>query len=295
MKQQEKDKFLRYCMMKQYPRQSILFEYFLTSLFHQIEQNHKTQMTEQSFGLPSISSLHLFMYVVLMNHFETKKECSRSILTYFPQWFIDVKSGLNYYARWLLSLDLAQAPLLSFVRTNDGWCRRIKPLTADDDLSIRLSFGLPQNCDWNKDELIELMFSQDEIAEIKNDFDLSIKSLLQKTENWPIEFWRNKRAFSVLGFCPFLTLPSDLFERILRDSHYLGRDLNCHHDIFVVMDKVLQNADFINLPPQSLMVNSLECDDFIKKIMLSMQQDNALIFDNMKTNMSIYWKKLTRN
>ena len=68
MKQQEKDKFLRYCMMKQYPRQSILFEYFLTSLFHQIEQNHKTQMTEQSFGLPSISSLHLFMYVVLMVH-----------------------------------------------------------------------------------------------------------------------------------------------------------------------------------------------------------------------------------
>ena len=291
MKQEEKEKFLGYCRTHRYPRQAILFEYFLTSLFSQIEQKHKTQMTEQSICLPFISLLHLFMYVVLMNHFEIKKECSRSILTYFPQWFIDVKSGLNYYARWLLSLDLAQAPLLSFVRTNEGLCHRTKPLTTDEDLAIRLSFGIPQNVDWNKDELIELMFSQDEIAEIKNDFDLSIKSLLQKTENWPIEFWRNKRAFSVLGFCPFLTLPSNLFERILCDSHYLRCDLDCHHDMFVVMDKVLQNADFINLPPQSLMVNSLECDDFIKKTILSMLQDNARIFDNMKINMLIYEQK----
>lgn len=291
MKQKEKEKFLGYCKTHRYPRQAILFEYFLKSLFSQIEKNNKMQMTGQLFCLSSISSFHLFMYVVLMNHFEINKECSRSILTYFPQWFIDVKTGLNYYARWLLSLDLAHAPLLSFVRTNDGWCRRIKPLTADDDLSIRLSFGLPQNCDWNKDELIELMFSQDEIAEIKNDFDLSVKALLQKTENWSIEFWRNKRAFSVLGFCPFLTLSSGLFERILCSAHYWGHDFGCNQDVLLVMDKVLQSEDFINLPSQSLLVNSPECDDFIKKIMLSMQQDNALVFDNMKTNTSIYWKK----
>ena len=291
MKQEEKELFLGYCRTHRYPRQAILFEYFLKSLFSQIEQNNKKQMTEQSICLPSISLLHLFMYVVLMNHFETKKECSRSILTYFPQWFIDIKLGLNYYARWFLSLDLGEAPLLSFVLTYEGWCRRTEPLIADEDFAIQLSFGLPQNCDWNKDELTELMFSQDEIAEIKNDFDLSIKSLLQKTENWPIEFWRNKRAFSLLGFFPFLTLSSGLFERILDVSYYSGRDLYCSYDMFVVMDKVLQSTDFINLPSQSLMVNSPECDNFIKKIMLSMQQNNALIFNKMKTNMSIYWQK----
>lgn len=294
MKQQEKEQFLGYCKTKRYPRQAILFEYFLKSLFSQIEQNHKMQMTKYSIGLWSISSFHLFMYVVLMNHFETKKECARSILTYFPQWFIDVKLGLYYYARWLLSLDLEYTPLLSFVRTNEGWCRRIKPLTADEDFAIRLNFGLPQNCNWNKDELIELMFSQDEIAEIKNDFDLSVKSLLQKTENWTIEFWRNKRAFSILGFCPFLTLPSDLFKQFLCGSHYFEHDLSCYHDMFLVMDKVLQSADFINLPSQSLMVDSPECYNFIEEIMLSMQQNNALVFNNMK-NLGIYWKKLTKN
>ena len=135
------------------------------------------------------------------------------------------------------------------------------------------------------------MFSQDEIAEIKNDFDLSIKSLLQKTENWPIEFWRNKRAFSVLGFCPFLTLPSVLFKQYLCNGNFLKHKLDYKHDIFLVMDKVLQNASFINLPSQSLMVNSLECDDFIKKTILSMLQDNARIFDNMKINMLIYEQK----
>lgn len=286
MNKQEKENFLDYCKTKRYPRQAVLFEYFLENLFSQIEQNQETRITEPPICLPHISSFHLFMYAGLINHFETKKEYTHSILTYFPRWILDIKPEWWYYAGWLPAIDMRHAPFLSFVHTNKGLCRRTKPLTADEDLAIRISFGLPENCNWSQKELIELIFSQDEIAEIKNDFDAALKMLLRKIENWPIKFLRNTQAFSTLGFCNLLALPSDLCKQILCSSSYYKIDLSSCYDIFLVTDKVLQNAnEFINLPSPGLVKTS--SNDLVDKFMF-LYQDNSLILDKLYRNLFIY-------
>ena len=300
MNKQEEKNFLDYCKSKNYPRQTILFEYFLKNIFDAIEKRDETQRAKQPLHLPYTALFHLFMYAGLINHFEIKKG-ARSILTYFPEWFLEIKMDLGCYVHWLPRVDFKYSPFLSFVHTNNGFSRRTTYFSPDEDLAVRICFGLPVNCRWNKDELTELILSQDEIAEIKNDFDASLEILLQKTKNWPIKSLKNVKAFSTVGFLNFLALPPDLFKQILDGSTSPSIDLSCYDDIFLVMEKALQSRikeqySFIDLPCQPLMLQSPEHDYFISgimdEIMLSAPQNASLVCNKMHKNRYVYLKKL---
>lgn len=108
MEKQEQKNFLSYCGQKRYPRQVILFDYFLDQLFKNIEQNQKIR---EPLCLPHTTIFHLFMYVGLVNYFEVNKESEPSLLTSFPQWLLKFKPYCDMYARWVPTEDFI---LLSF-------------------------------------------------------------------------------------------------------------------------------------------------------------------------------------
>lgn len=156
MEKQEQKNFLSYCGQKRYPRQVILFDYFLDQLFKNIEQNQKIR---EPLCLPHTTIFHLFMYVGLVNYFEVNKESEPSLLTSFPQWLLEFKPYCDMYARWVPTEDFICCPFLSFVHSREGICRRTSPLSQTEDKAIRICLGLSNDCCWRTEELMKLVFS----------------------------------------------------------------------------------------------------------------------------------------
>lgn len=293
MEKQEQKNFLSYCGQKRYPRQVILFDYFLDQLFKNIEQNQKIR---EPLCLPHTTIFHLFMYVGLVNYFEVNKESEPSLLTSFPQWLLEFKPYCDMYARWVPTEDFICCPFLSFVHSCEGICRRTSPLSQTEDKAIRICLGLSNDCCWRTEELMKLVFEYDDKVIRKTDFDASLQILWQHIENWPVQFLRKVRPFATLGFLAFLAMPQDLFSQVLTNSLLIRVELSKYYDLFLVMNKVLQDANmlkshsFTNLSSQSLMECSIESDYFVNSFISLMQEDFPLVFERMRKHQFIYYQ-----
>ena len=297
MKQQDKEKFLAVFRRRKYPRQAILFEYFLDNLFVRIETKNGLLKTEQ-FYLPGTVAFHLFMYVCLT---DVQREAKRHLLDYFPDWCLEIKPDLDFYARWLPTQDFLNCPQLSFARDIKGFYRRKGLPTGWEDKTIRFNFGLSDDGFWTKEALMETAFAQDEMAEMKPGFDKALNILWQTMENWPLKFLQTIRPFSTLGFLAFLALPSDLFLNIVQSERQAKLDISGYRDIFFVMENMFQKRkkpeeeSFCNLPEESLMVASVRYESFIRHFFLDIGRENADIIKKLKHNSFLYVQKTKRN
>jgi len=99
-----------------------------------------------------------------------------------------------------------------------------------------------------------------------------------------------------LGFLAFLAMPQDLFSQVLTNSLPIRVDLSKYYDLFLVMNKVLQDANmmkshsFTNLSSQSLMEYSIESDYFVNSFISLMQEDFPLVFEKMRKHLFIYYQ-----
>ena len=296
MKQQDKEKFLARFRQKRYPRQAILFEYFLDDLFVRIETREGLWKTEQ-FYLPQTVAFHLFMYVCLT---DVKREANHHLLDFFPDWCLEIKPALNCYARWLPTPDLLNCPQLSFERDVKGFYRR-SCLTDLTDRAIRFNFGLSADCFWSKEELMKTAFAQDELAEVKPGFDKALDILWQTIENWPLKFLQTVRPFSTLGFLAFLALPQDLFLSIMKDTLPVKLNISGYEDIFFVMENVFQNREmpeevsFCHLPGESVMCSSDVYDTFVRLFLSLMEEKDANLWQKMKLNAFFYLRETQKD
>lgn len=175
MEEQDKKQFLNYCRQRVYPRQALLFEYFLDKLFLA-----EANMVCPPLCLPQTTAFTLFLYAGCC-----ERGVKKGVLAYFPCWHLDIKTDLYEYARFVPADNLVNCPLPEFVRTAEGICRRMYSFNEMELRAIRLNFGL--SADWipNSDELRALAFAEDEIAAMKTGLDKAADMLRRRTAKWP--------------------------------------------------------------------------------------------------------------
>lgn len=136
---------------------------------------------------------------------------------------------------------------------------------------------------------MKLVFEYDDKVIRKTDFDASLQILWQHIENWPVQFLKSSSLCDV-GIFSFLAMPQDLFSQVLTNSLPIRVDLSKYYDLFLVMNKVLQDANmmkshsFTNLSSQSLMEYSIESDYFVNSFISLMQEDFPLVLKNAETS-----------